>query len=154
LFTLEDKLITCDLARQWLRLRRTQELAKLKAEVAASNVPAHPVVGVCSSPSNMTPLCDRQTPPSISPSISPAPALTQHQGLGFRDLNDDVVDVVNDDDCAELDCDDESSDVFGDRGYDVVLLRDKRRVADLNCFGNDFAQAASDREEDTTIILD
>ena len=31
LFTLEDKLITCDLARQWLHLRRTQELAKLKA---------------------------------------------------------------------------------------------------------------------------
>jgi hypothetical protein len=31
LFTLEDKNITCDLARQWLHLRMTQELAKLKA---------------------------------------------------------------------------------------------------------------------------
>ena len=66
LFTLEDKFITCDLARQWLRLRKTQELAKLKAkvaadaaaEVAASNVPAPPPVGVYSSPSNKTPSCD------------------------------------------------------------------------------------------------
>ena len=47
LFTLKDRLITCDLARQWLHLRRTQELAKLKAEVAAeaaaSNVAAPPL---------------------------------------------------------------------------------------------------------------
>jgi hypothetical protein len=69
-------------------------------------------------------------------------------------LNDNADDVVNDDDCAELDCDDESFDVFGDHGYDVVSLRDKRSVADLNFFGNDFAQSTSDREEDTTIILD
>jgi hypothetical protein len=36
LCTLEDKLITCDLARQWLLLRKTQELANLKAEVVAN----------------------------------------------------------------------------------------------------------------------
>ena len=48
------------------------------------------------------------------------------------------------DDCAELDCEDDSSDLFGDR----------RRVADLNAFGNDFGQSTSDREEDSTIILD
>ena len=140
LFTLEDKNITCDLARQWLHLRRTQELAKLKAHVAASNVPFLPRVGVCSSPSN----------------ISLAPAPTQHQGLGFRnapapthtiyqgsrfrDLNEDD----DADDCAELDCEDDSSDLFGDM----------KRIADLNAFGNDFCQSASDREEDSTIIID
>jgi hypothetical protein len=72
LFTLEDKNITCDLARQWLHLRRTQELAKLKAqvvaeqaaEVAASNEPAPPRVGVCSSPNN--------------PTSTPAPIQSQH----------------------------------------------------------------------------
>ena len=63
LFTLEDKLITCDIARQWLHLRRTQELAKLKAEVAAeaaidlvaSKLPAPPLVGLCSSPPSNSP---------------------------------------------------------------------------------------------------
>ena len=96
LFTLEDKLITCDLARQWLLLHRTQELAKLKAEVAAdvvivfvaSNVPAPPPPKVCCSPSEAPPSC--------------APAL-EFQGLGFASLN---VDVVDDDDDCELDCDD------------------------------------------------
>jgi hypothetical protein len=48
------------------------------------------------------------------------------------------------DDCAELDCEDDSSEFFADR----------RRVADLNAFGNDFGQPASDRDEDTTTILD
>ena len=48
------------------------------------------------------------------------------------------------DDCAELDCEDDSSDLFGDR----------TRVAYLNAFGNDFGQSTSDREEDSTIILD
>ena len=93
LFTLEDKNITCDLARQWLHLRRTQELAKLKAQiaakVAASNEPAPPRFGVCSN-----------TP------VAPAPT----QGLGLRDLNE-----YDDDDCAELDCEDDSSDFFADR---------------------------------------
>ena len=70
LFTLEDKNIICDLARQWLHLRRTQKLAKLKAQVAASNVPPPPRVGVCSSPNN------------TSPAHAPAPTQTQHQGLG------------------------------------------------------------------------
>jgi hypothetical protein len=79
LFTLEDRLITCDLARQWLHLRRTQELEKLKAEVAAdvaaevaaSNVPPPPLAGVCSSPANRTP--SSSTPPSPAPAPSPAP---------------------------------------------------------------------------------
>ena len=115
LLTLEDQLITRDLARQWFRLRKTQELAKLKAEVVASNVPAPPPVGVCSSHSNKTLLCDQQTPSSISLAPAPAPAPKQHQGLGLADLNVGVVDVVNDDDCAELDCDDESIGVFGNR---------------------------------------
>jgi hypothetical protein len=66
----------------------------------------------------------------------------------------DVVDAVDDDDCAELNDEDESSDVLLDRGYEVVSLTDRRRVFDLNSFGNDFSQATSDREEDTTIILD
>ena len=57
-------------------------------------------------------------------------------------MNED--DDVDADDCAELDCEDDSSDLF----------EDMRRVADLNAFGNDFGQLISDREEDTTIILD
>lgn len=160
LFTLEDKLITCDLARQWLHLRRTQELAKLKAEVAAeqaaevaaSNVPAPPRVGVCSSPSNVTPTPAPAPPPAPAAThgrglvFSDAPATTQthHQGVGFRDLNEDEDDDVDADDCVELDCEEDSFDLFGDR----------RRVADLNSFGNGFGQSASDREEDTTINLD
>ena len=167
LFTLEDRLITSDLARQWLHLRRTQELAKLKAEVVASNAPAPPLVRVFSSPGNTTPSCEQQTPPisaSISPPPAPAPAptqthhqglgtQTQHQGLGFKDLNHvvDAADAANNDDCAELDDED---DVFLDSGYEVVLLTDMRMVSDHNSFGNDFSQAASDREEDTIIILD
>ena len=155
LFTVEDKNITCDLARQWLHLRRTQELAKLKAEVAASNVPAPPRVGVCSSPSNVTPSYVQT--PSSSPASAPPPApthgqglvfrnalaitQTHHQGLGFRDFNED--DDVDVDDCAELDCEEDSSDLFGD----------KRRVVDLNSAGSDFDQSASDRKEDTTINL-
>jgi hypothetical protein len=54
---------------------------------------------------------------------------------------DDDVDV---DDCTELDCEDDSYNFFADM----------RRVADLNAFGNDFGQSASDRDEDTTTILD
>ena len=71
----------------------------------------------------------------------PATTQTHHQGLGFRDLNED--DDADADDCAELDCEEDSSDLFGD----------SRRVADLNSFGNDFGQSASDHEEDTTINL-
>ena len=145
LFTLEDRLITCDLARQWLHLRRTQELAKLKAEVAAeaaaSSVAAPPLVGVCSSPGNKTPSCEQQTPPmsasiSCPPAPAPAPTQTQDQGIRFRDLNH-VADDVDDDDCAELDDED---DAFLDRGYEAVSLTDRRRVYD--------------REEDNTIIMD
>jgi hypothetical protein len=66
----------------------------------------------------------------------------------------DATDVVNDDDCDELDCDDELIDVFGDRQYDVMSLKDKRRVADLNCFKIDIAHTTLDQEEDTTIIID
>ena len=36
----------------------------------------------------------------------------------------------------------------------MVSLRDRRKVDDVNSFGDDFDQAASDREEDNTIILD
>ena len=36
----------------------------------------------------------------------------------------------------------------------MVSLRDRKKVDDVNSFGNDFDQAASDREEDNTIILD
>jgi hypothetical protein len=166
LFTLEDRLITCDIARQWLHLRRTQELAKLKAEVAAdattelaaSNLPAPPLVGVCSSPPPISPAPAPVVAPAPAPVAAPAPAPTpiQHQGLGFRDLNHvvdvaDAPDAGDDDDCAELDDED---DVFLDREYEVVSLTDMRRVSDLNSFRNDFSQAASDREEDTTIILD
>ena len=170
LFTLEDKLITCDIARQWLHLRRTQELAKLKAEVAAeaaaelaaSNLAAPPLVGVCSSPPSISHALAPATPAvavaAAAPTPAPAPTPPQHQGLGFRnsnnvaaevglgyrDLNNVDVDPGDDDGCAELDSDGESDDFFGDR----------RRVADLNSFHNDFSQAASDREEDTTINLD
>jgi hypothetical protein len=65
----------------------------------------------------------------------------------------DAPDAGNDGDCAELD---DKDDVFLDREYEVVSLTDRRRSSDLNFFGNDFSQAASDREEDldTTIILD
>jgi hypothetical protein len=181
LFTLEDRLITCDLARQWLHLRRTQELAKLKAEVAADaaaevatcNLPPPPLAGVCSSPANRTP--STSNPPSPAPALSPAPApapapaptpaptatttqhqaptttATQHQqqGFGFRVLNSDADADGDEDDCAELDLDDESQDIFTDPRYNVQELRDRRRT-----FGLDFAQAASDREDDTTIILD
>jgi hypothetical protein len=170
LFTLEDRLITCDIAREWLHLCRTQELAKLKAEVvadaaadvAASNLPPPPLAGVCSSPANRTPLSSN--PPSPAPAPSPAPTApapapapaptataTQHQqqGLGFRDLNSDADVDGDEDDCAELDLDDESQDIFTDRRYNVQDLMDRRRT-----YGLDFAQAASDREDDTTIILD
>ena len=82
----------------------------------------------------------------------PAPAPKPHQVLGFADLNVDA--AVDDDDCVELDCDDESSDVFRDRQYDALPFRDRRRAFDINCFGNDFAQATSDREEDITNIID
>jgi hypothetical protein len=158
LFTLEDRLITCDIARQWLQLRRTQELAKLKAvvaaeqaaELAASNRPAPPLVGVCSSPPPRSPAPAHVAAPAPAPAATP----TQHQGLGFRDLNDVAADALDSDDCAELDCEDESTDVFGDNGFDVLPFSDRRRVADLNSFGNDYTQAASDQEEDTTISLD
>jgi len=63
----------------------------------------------------------------------------------------DAADAGDDNDCAKLDDED---DVLLDREYEVVSLTDMRRVSDLNSFGNDFSQAASDREEDTTIILD
>ena len=154
--------ITCDLARQWLKLRRTQELAKLKAEVsanavtevAASNAPTPPLVGVCSSPDNRTPPistgishpisvsispprgASRSPPISTSRSPPPVPAPTptqsQQQGLRFRNLNDvaDLDDAIDKDDCAKLDCEDD---------YSVVSLADSRRMADLNSFGNDFS---------------
>ena len=57
-------------------------------------------------------------------------------------MNED--DDANADDCAELDCEYDSSDFFADM----------RRIADLNAFGNDFGQPASDHDEDTTTILD
>jgi hypothetical protein len=184
LFTLEDRLITCDIARQWFHLRMTQELAKLKGEFVASNMPTPPLVGVCSSPPPISPApapvaahapahVVAHAPAHVAahapaaapvPDVAPAPAPTptQHQGLGtqtpyqglgFRDLNHvaDAPDAGDDDDCAELDDED---DVFLDREYEVVSLTDMRRVSDLNSFRNDFSQAASDREEDTTIILD
>ena len=84
-------------------------------------MPAHPRVGVCSSPSNVTPSCVQT--PSSSPAPAPppapthgqglvfrdAPATTQthHQWLRFRDLNED--DDVDADDCAELDCKEEGT---------------------------------------------
>jgi hypothetical protein len=81
LFTLEDKLITCDMARQWLRLRRYQELTKLKVEVvvdaavaaafATSNVPAPPPAGVCSSPNDTTPSSAPPAPPPPPPGTTP-----------------------------------------------------------------------------------
>ena len=176
LFTLEDRLITCDIARQWLHLRRTQELNKLKAEVAAeqaaslaaSNLPAAPLVGVCSSPPpNLTAPAPVAAPaPAPAPVAAPVPAAapipTHHQrvrretplrDLGFRDLNHvaDAPDVGSDDDCAELD---EGDDVFSHRPYGDDLFSDRRRVADLRAFGNDFSLEASDREEDATIILE
>ena len=158
LFTLEDKNITCELAKQWLHLRRTQELAKLKAQVAAEQAaelaalndpaPAPPRFGVSSSPGVAT------------PAPAPAPTQSQHnQGLGFdaapsarsqafqqgrvfTDLNED--EDLSADDCAELDLPDDSSDLFSDR----------RRVQDLNHFGSDFGQPAEDREDNSTINLD
>jgi hypothetical protein len=186
-------LITCDIARQWLHLRRTQELAKLKgevaAELAASNMPAPPLVGVCSSPPSISPAPAQAPAPTAAPApahrqglgfrnfnhvvvaAAPAPAPTpaDRQGLGFRNFNNvaaDVglgfrdlnnvadVDADADDDCAELDSEGESSDVFEFREFDANPLNDRGRVVDLNSFGNDFSQAASNREEDSTILLD
>ena len=155
MFTLEDKNITCELARQWLHLRRTQELAKLKAQVAAkqaaelaaSNDLAPPRFGVGSSPSNAT------------PAPAPAPTQSQQQGLWFdvapsartqafqqgrwfTDLNED--EDLSADDCTELDLDDDSEQLFSNR----------RRVHDMNHFGSDFGQPAKDREDNSTINLD
>ena len=48
-------------------------------------------------------------------------------------------------------------DVLGDRRYDAVFLQPlscKRRGPDLRAFGNDFAQAALDREENTTHLFE
>ena len=62
-------------------------------------------------------------------------------------MNDvaDLGDTGDDDDCAELDCDDD---------FNVVLLANSRRIVDLNSFGNDFSQATSDCDENTTVVLD
>lgn len=117
------------MARQWLLLRKTQELANMKAKVVAdadvalvaSNVHAPPPPGVCCSPSEAPPSC------------APAPEL---QELGFADLNADATND-DDDDCAELECDDD----------DVVPLETLSsgwRGADIRDFGNNFAQAALD----------
>jgi hypothetical protein len=62
-------------------------------------------------------------------------------------LNSDADAASDEDDYAELDCDDESQDIFGDPRYNLQELRDRRRT-----FGLDFAQPASDREDDTTIL--
>ena len=95
---MEDKQITCDLARQWLRLNKSQKLAKLNAKVvvdavvacATSNVLAPPPPKICLSPTKVPLPC------------TTAPKL---QGLGDLDLNIDAI-VEDDDHCIEPNCDD------------------------------------------------
>lgn len=74
LFTLEDKSITCDIARQWVLLRRTQELAKLQAEVAND-----PVAALAASATHVPPRSGVRSliehPPLCT--LPPAPAPTQ-----------------------------------------------------------------------------
>lgn len=136
LFTLEDKLTTCDIARQQLALRRTQKLAKLHKEVdadavvalVASTLPPPPLSGVALSPKAR---------------VSCAYAPSAHaQGL----VGDD------EDDCAELDFDvDEDFVRIATTQSPTRSIRPHHD--NLDAYACDFSEATSDHEDHLTNLV-
>ena len=90
LFTLEDSLITCKVARRWLLLRREQELKRLEKEMAAEVDDPPMVAGDAIFPSAGVRLHTPIIPAPSSTPLSPTPPL--HPDLNVADKAEDEED--------------------------------------------------------------
>ena len=100
LFTLEDSLITCQVARRWLTLRRKQELKRLEKEMAEEDSPMvagegfAPTAGVRVHTTTSTPLSPSSTP------LDPLPPLQPDLNVGAGDEDEDEEDEDSDSEAA------------------------------------------------------